>query len=592
MEDQCTCVDCAKMYGYITRVEGDVERVYILTRETRRSRIMELYVGDECEQDHNHAKSKSCTKHYKVEDTSDTYENKAEADEAAAKFECNFCGWVHTPGYWTDAAESAATCCVVSCDTCGVSGWPNFIGDHECRNEEDEYGRPTSMRQTPPWVERGIKVDATAEFTPWAEVWGYDPHEVNIVRASADFYLLEAMTAGLVGTTDGNGNIVLDGVQNHPAYLIIRNDAEAMLNDLVARIAPVLVSYTHMACGGELRHHSAIGSRVLSANRATAWAGWKRVFEAVGNDALVDAATLFEEFGGGSFGGKPWADACRILHAHLTGKINARMFLDRIFNHQHNGGVFLNKVQWEGDLAKNSFSVKEQLLAMPISDMQSVVLPAHGVEPEPDYTTLLAYASPEVQRLFTDAYVYAGHAAHSMGLTLQSRRLKPATGLTRTAKTKAQYAIQKAKQAAENALYQPKYLKSQIKAYTKYVKDYKELASKEAKKNAQIMAELAAGKITGCNCGIADCYYGTGYSEEYQKLHKQYAEQLAEYEKQLPEAEAKAAEVLASGYTPGAVSTNCPNCGSAWHNDCTPEYDEDDPGGPCDECGYYSCECF
>lgn len=598
MEDQCTCADCAKMRGYISRVEGDIERVFTLTQMTAASEKLGLWIGDECEQEHNHLTSKSCEVKFQVD--GDVYDTLEEAKEAATQYECNFCGWVHTPGFWTQAVDSAAACCVTSCSQCGVTGWPNFIDEHNCR-VRTEAQRGGIMRNTAPWVERGIQIDATSEFTPWGEVWGYDPHEVNIVQAAADYYLLEAISAGMVGTTDGNGNMVLEkldyagngvSVKHHTSFKIIMGEASELLDALTNRIAPVLIAYTHMACGGELRHHSAVGGKVLSGNRSTAWSGWKLVFEAVGTDALTDAADLFEEFGGGAFGGKPWADACRILHAHLTGKINARMFLDRIFNHQHNGGVFLNKVQWAGDLAKNSFSVAEQLNAMPLSDMQSVVLPAHGATPEPDYPTLLAYASPEVVSLFTDSYKFAAVAAHASGIPTYTRRAKPERGLTRTAKTKAQYAIQKAKQAAENALYQPKFLKTQIKAYESYVVQYAKFAEEEAKKNAKIMADLASGKIKGCNCGIAECYYGTGISEEYQKIHKQYEAQLQEYKDQLPEAEAKAAEVLASGYDPNANPGTCTACGSVWHDagSCLSlDYLDDEP---CGDCGYYSCECF
>lgn len=523
MSNRCVCTDCAIAYDYITQVDNEAEQVFIVHTTTAKHDALNLWVGDECEVDHNHAKSKSCEVQFKCGNCSDLFDSESDAQECCEAWECNFCGWVHKNGWYSNAQQAATTCCVTSCDDCGETGWPSMFDDHEC---DDGRG----MRRQLPWEARGVSVDARkpSEDKDWKVAYAIDPEQHNVVRAAADYYLLEAMAAGLVGTTDGKGGVVLS-INESTVWKLIRNEAQEMKDALVREWDPILINYVHMAVGGELRHHNSVGSEVLSTDRDRAWCGWKYIFEAVGPDALTDAAELFREFTGGSFGGDPWAQACEILHARLTGKLNPSMFLDRVFNAQHNGGCLMNKVHWAGDRSYTTQEAYNCEKIMQLDELTYQVLPAHGVDPEPDYSTLLAYASAEVKQLFSDCYTYAAHAAVEVGTSLSGRRTKPSVGETRWEQRER---IQ-AKQAKLYALkaVTPKYESYFVKMqdYLKTVETYKPLAKQEIRRNAKKQAKIDAGEQELCPCGVAGCYANDVYiSTYYQDMVKSYQEN-AEY---------------------------------------------------------------
>lgn len=428
LSDLCVCSDCGEQDGHIEKIEGEVYASYFVTEITKAHEKLNLWEGDECEVDHTHSQSKSCELKYQCVACSEVHEYESDAEECCEGWECNHCGSVFTgsSSWYGNAKDQANSCCMMECDDCGNSAWPYEMENHRCAAKRTVM----NQRRALPWEERGIKVDARkpAKGNKWGETWGFDFKQFNVVRAAADYYLLEAISAGLVGTTDGRGN-VNSTLQSSSELRIIRNEASALLDQLCQLWDPVLQAYTHMAVGGELRHHTAVGGAVVSTNRDSAWSGWKDIFEAVGPQALADAAELFLEFPGGAFGGKPWADASLILHKRLTGQLNSRMFLDRIFNAQHNGGCLLNKVTWLGDTKRGYFDDTTTHAniadAMGLGNLTYNVLPAHGAEPEPMYETLLAYASREVRALFNDSYLYAGHAAKARGVSLTFRCVIP-----------------------------------------------------------------------------------------------------------------------------------------------------------------------
>lgn len=538
---QCVCGDCAEARGHISKVGGEFTEMYALHTITKAAEEAGLYEGDECELDHNHAKSKSCSLVFMCDECGDKHDDLDSAVECCEKWECNFCGYVHGSSFWGGSAmENAAQCCAQSCDDCEAYGWPDFIAEHSCNNG-------MGLRQQLPWEQRGIVVNA---YNPdarddWKSNWDIQPEQLDVVQAAADYYLLEAMSAGLVGTTDGKGSVVLAGVNVSTTFALIRNEAQAMFDALVAKWDPILQSYTHMACGGELRHHNSVGGAVLNGDRDVAWNGWKLIYEAVGPDALTDAAALFREFGGGSFGGEPWAQACEILHARVTGKIAPRLFLDRIFNAQHNGGVLLNKVNWKGE-AQRYVTGKYD---WSINELQSRLLPAHGAEPEPDYPMLLAYASPEVRQLFNDCFEFAGHAAKELGLSLSNRRTKPGVGCTQQGeylKRQQEYA---AKQAKFNAL--PKWAQYVHKAgeYDEVLADYAKYARDEAKQQARMQEKADAGQLPPyLMCHWHDPKDGVPCSCHWQSTY--YAKLLRSYKQQQSSMYQKAADfaLIAFGY--------------------------------------------
>lgn len=300
-----------------------------------------------------------------------------------------------------------------------------------------------------PWERRGENVKATTKKTRWELIWPDIDQGVDPVEAAATFYVLEALTAGvpaplpgvkmnpvrfssetddeffrLAGVDDPSDRVRLraarnESVRNQRATDIkyhlqcLMGEAGDLLEELVEYLDGVFVAYSHMAIAGELRHHIAVGGKTLSNDRSSAWCGWRKVYDKIGNQALQDAATLFYEFTGGGYGGAPWANCAEVLYGRLEGKlgpdgpegkINKRMFIDRIWTLEHNGGCFLNKIQWSVTNRKS----------WQLNHMRGL-LDAHAAEPT-DYKKLLRVADPDVMDLFNEYVRNAQSLQETLGL--------------------------------------------------------------------------------------------------------------------------------------------------------------------------------
>lgn len=308
-----------------------------------------------------------------------------------------------------------------TCEHCGVC--TNGSGEDLC----DECGGHGHSSKAP-W--ENTYPGKHKNGTDWGKVYpalaeGVDT--IDPVQYAADFYLLEAMSAGVLHPMKGVKALDIGGETDEhffklvsatvkektklrkarkariaqqrvadPAFNLayVMGQAGDRLYHLVEECDRVFVEYVHLACGGELRHHKAVGGRILSAERSSAWCGWKALYDKAGTDILIDMADLFDEFDDGSYGGPPWANAARILHSRLTGQLgptehmNKRMFIDRVWTLEHNGGCFLNKLSWAMSNKKGW-----QL------DYIIRVLNAHAAD-EPDFKLLLKVASDTVRQLY------------------------------------------------------------------------------------------------------------------------------------------------------------------------------------------------
>lgn len=225
-------------------------------------------------------------------------------------------------------------------------------------------------------------------------LWNFDPQGNDPVRAMADYYLLSAIVHNQMNPTP------------HPredaALFGIWLEADQLFRTLIDRWDPLFRAYCDFAVGGELRHHRAIGGRILPGpqTRTAAWAGWKKLRDHYGPDALLAAAYLFKDMAGdGGFGGDLWASAARVLHARITNKITPEVFIDRVFDLEHNGGVFINKVRW---------ATKD------LSPMQSKLGPAHAENP-PDWHMMLVHASESARSLVYEYWPVSNRARRSAG---------------------------------------------------------------------------------------------------------------------------------------------------------------------------------
>lgn len=166
---------------------------------------------------------------------------------------------------------------------------------------------------------------------------------------------------------------------------------DAFINDVDA----LFIDYASAAIGGELRHHQNIidlGKGSAEESRHIAWSRWGRIHEQYGDSIFETAEELFLDFPHGSYGGPPWANAANILFKRktlsLAGSLkeNQTLFIDRVFNMQHNTGSFLNKVYWANFRNDDGDG---------IHNFHQTVLAAHGSNP-PDIDLLLSKSSPYV----------------------------------------------------------------------------------------------------------------------------------------------------------------------------------------------------
>ena len=187
----------------------------------------------------------------------------------------------------------------------------------------------------------------------------------DLARACADFYLLSYL--------------------RRLHYIAAAGRA---LDELAGDLAPEFARYLDLACGGELRHASSWPMELPACPmlgrgscRSLAWRDWLSWEDPVYRARY--AAEAFEQAAWPSrnYGGEPWAEIALVLELHLTGKMSPEVFVDRVWNLQHHGGICLNKVYDTEGLGP--------------------VLEAHGQD---DHDTLLSQASDNTRALWHQAF--------------------------------------------------------------------------------------------------------------------------------------------------------------------------------------------
>lgn len=200
--------------------------------------------------------------------------------------------------------------------------------------------------------------------TDVAKKAGLDPTR-NLAQACADYYLLSYL--------------------RRPHYVVAAAFAlDNLVNDLTAEFA----QYLDMACGGELRHASTWPPELppcpvlgTGTDRSLAWRDWLAWETPIYRAEY--AASAFEQasWPGSNYGGEPWALIACTLHEFLTKRMSRELFLDRVWNLQHHGGIVLNKVYPTDELA--------------------LTLEAHGKD---DHATLMSLAGEQTRELWTKTF--------------------------------------------------------------------------------------------------------------------------------------------------------------------------------------------
>lgn len=272
----------------------------------------------------------------------------------------------------------------------------------------------------PSWVEKETK-------SAWRKFWAIDYENIDVAQSAADFYILNGIVnkafsvdyedlslpseaeveeagkrLGISGEEIASRVVHLgEYAKSKPenALTELASEAELVYTKMVHELSENFRNYTHAACGGELRHHKAISS--LSTVRKLAWTKWYFIFEKYGVESLLKMKELFLEFSGGGFGGEAWANAADILYMYETSQLssdpftNKSLFVDRVFNLEHNGGCFLNKLAWA-----NKRVGREKPFDINFVYMKDHVLNAHASNPV-DLNVLYGFASEGIQSLCT-----------------------------------------------------------------------------------------------------------------------------------------------------------------------------------------------
>lgn len=223
-----------------------------------------------------------------------------------------------------------------------------------------------SARLTATTVQRRVERSRvpTSGETKVAIAAGLDPTR-PLAKDCADYYLLSYL--------------------RKPHYVPA---ADRNFTSLVQELVPEFACYLDLACGGELRHASSWPYKLPPCpvlgrgnDRSLAWRDWLAWETPLYR--VEYARQVFEEASWPSrnYGGEPWAEIAAVLESHLRKEISDELFLDRMWNLQHHGGVVMNKVYATEEL--------------------TLVLEAHGKD---DHNTLLSYASDSTKNLWKSSF--------------------------------------------------------------------------------------------------------------------------------------------------------------------------------------------
>lgn len=280
-------------------------------------------------------------------------------------------------------------CSCVKCSKCGKEwvnsnksyDWcPNCNGCSEhCGHDNDKLPKIKGDIKSVGWSRRGQSVTLKAHDVQYELFQSVSPH-----TAMATFYLLDYMEI--------NHDIHCDDPELETSFLVIRDEVVAAKRQLVERLDPIFQLYVDIAVGGELRHHPALRAQGLHGDRSYAWREWLSIREQIGPEALMDGVEVFRDMGRG-YGGRKWAAAAQLLYRRVTNQIPDWLFVDRVFNMQHNGGSLLNKVSW----AENDDSKRTQFRWEYITMIGN----AHSANP-PKLDVLLVNTDDKTEALFKD----------------------------------------------------------------------------------------------------------------------------------------------------------------------------------------------
>ncbi len=213
----------------------------------------------------------------------------------------------------------------------------------------------------PHGMREGIK-PTKADNRSWmtaAKEWDID-HTLDPSANMAAFYLAEAIMC----------NALLDQRGDSAELRMVQAEAKQLQDNVVARCDPSFLAYAQMACWGEVRYHPAVSGHDVHTishgkvgERFHMWHAVAPLRPVMPAAAWLDIADMFRDYEnvkgkaqGSGVGGERWAIAAELVYARLVGRLSPKLFVDRMFNLQHNGGCFLNKIEWS--VSPHNFGAK------------------------------------------------------------------------------------------------------------------------------------------------------------------------------------------------------------------------------------------
>ena len=234
-----------------------------------------------------------------------------------------------------------------------------------------------------PYKEWYINMDGytTERIDKVLREWGFNPSEHDPAAAMATFYLTEAIMAGVL--SGGHPQVSRD-----PELVLLADEARQIQEQLIEEFDQVFLRYAQMVCWGELRYHPALfvngNGRPYDPGRTTTWLVAAKYTRNAPPEAWTDIANMFRDIqracnGDTNVGGESWATIAEVIQLRLMNKLSPKLWCDRVFNLQHNGGSLLNKVVWKNSehIVSNHSSI--EYMGMPgIDRLMTCIGVAHS----------------------------------------------------------------------------------------------------------------------------------------------------------------------------------------------------------------------
>jgi hypothetical protein len=156
--------------------------------------------------------------------------------------------------------------------------------------------------------------------------------------------------------------------------------------------AIALKNYLFLACWGEARHHKMIGGTLIpgTGQRKSARVAGRILTSRWGESTaarFLEMAFDADSKWGSSYGGLKWQQIATVLRLYVENEMPDIVFIDRVMNLQHNGGICLNKVSWP-------CWVRESTSEQKLHEIQHFFGPAHTHDP-PLWSVLMSHTTPE-----------------------------------------------------------------------------------------------------------------------------------------------------------------------------------------------------